>query len=479
MTNFLIDIQNTLLPEVILGVFALINFACAFLLGREHFKLSKIITLSGIMLALSQTFFLQISPNYYGFSSAILSNAYTVFFKILILMSGFLVVMLSRYKIRKKREIAFEYFGVLLCAIVGGLLAVSANNFLVLFIALQILAVSSSVLLCFSENESAKEFATKYLTVNSIGTGLILVGAAYIYSVSGSINFTDISQYFIEYDPNFLFLISSLLIFMGFGVNIFAMPFIFHLSDLFENATYPTIAFLSSVLLCSGLGAFAKIYVFVLQFGFLNKLFLAAISIIAMTIAAFAMTKASNMKRFLGYSTMLQSGYMIFGLSVLSVYSLSGMLFYMIAYLCAVFGIIAACALFNSSIGNDELEGYKTLAYNRPFYAIALSGCLLSLGGTGVCAGFIAKVYLLSAIARSGFIFLPALFWVFVIMMVGFYGYFRVIIKMFEPAEKLTEIEKKVVSTKFILYACFVAVLILFFFPQKIVQLCQSIAYYI
>ena len=127
------DITNTYLPELVLIIFILINLAASVFLHKNMYRISKGLTLTGIICAIAATFYLPISTeDTLAFGGAFLSNAYTLFFKILILISAFFLILLSRNMVRSTRELAFEYFTVFLSGVLFAMC--SSGNFIKLLI---------------------------------------------------------------------------------------------------------------------------------------------------------------------------------------------------------------------------------------------------------------------------------------------------------------------------------------------------------
>ena len=189
--------------------------------------------------------------------------------------------------------------------------------------------------------------------------------------------------------------------------------------------------------------------------------------------------RQTGVKRMLAYSMSVQSGIMLLGLGVFSVFSLSGVLFYLMCYMFANIGVWAAVILFYISTKRGDIEDYNGLIFHRPYYVIAFTTVLIALAGLAPTSGFVSKLYLFSAVARAGFLFLPFL----IISMLGcvimIFAYWKLIRAMFRRVETDAVINTQIVSSKFILYACALATVLICIFADKIIQLCQSVAYYL
>ena len=119
------ELVTAYLPEFVILIFVVFNIVGALFFGTNSYKLSKWITLLGIVMAIAATFYLQIEPDVYVFNGTFLTNIYTVFFKILILMAGFFLTLLSRNMLREKKDRAFEYFSVFLSGLLFSMCAIS------------------------------------------------------------------------------------------------------------------------------------------------------------------------------------------------------------------------------------------------------------------------------------------------------------------------------------------------------------------
>ena len=150
------ELISAYLPEFIILIFIIVNLVFSLFAGTSVYRISKWTTILGIILAIGSTIYLQIDPEVFAFDNMFLTNIYTVFFKILILISGFFLVLLSRNMIREKRDRASEYFSVFLSGLLFAMCAVSSVNFVSLFVALEALGLSCYLLLSLNKNPNAK-----------------------------------------------------------------------------------------------------------------------------------------------------------------------------------------------------------------------------------------------------------------------------------------------------------------------------------
>ncbi len=472
------EIVSAYLPEFIIIVFILFSLLASLFFNTYLYKLSKWVTLLGIVLALASTFYLQIEPEAYAFNNSFLSNIYTVFFKILILISGFFLTLLSRNMIREKRDRAFEYFSVFLSGLLFAMCAVSATDFVGLFVSLEALGLSCYLLLSFTKSPDSKQLTFGYLVQGAVVSSLFLVGLSLLYGMCAQMDYEQISLYFSRNQPQILLTLSLLLMTCTIMFKLGVVPFSSWLPDTFQGAGYPIAAYMSCIPVLACFGVLSRMLMILLNYTFTMKIVFACLAVITIVLGSLSAIRQDSLKRLMAYSMSVHSGIMLLGLCVFSVYSLSGVLFYLFCYVFSNIGAWSAIILLYNSGRLENLNDLKGLIYHRPYYVIAFTVVLISLAGLAPTCGFVAKLYISSAVARSGFIFLPFLLISLLASVIMIYAYWRIIRAMFRRIETDISIDNNIISSKFILYACAFATVGICLFSDKIIQLCQLVAYY-
>lgn len=481
MNNFFTDIMNAYLPEFIIIIFVLFNLIASLFFNTYLYKLSKWFTLCGITAALAATLYLPIDPDNQGilaFNGEILSNIYVVFFKILILICGFFLTLLSRNLIREKRDRAFEYFTVFLSALFFAMCSVSVTDFVGLFVSMEGLGLCSYLLLNFSKTPDAKQLSFGYLIQGFVASMLFLLGMAYMYGLCGQVTFNGVSDYFMQNHSVFLLPFSLILIFAPFLFKLGLVPFSSWVADTFEGGSYPIGAYISSIPVLACLGILARIMLMFIEYTPVLRLVCVIIAVSTIICGSFCAIRQTTLKKLMAYSMSVQSGIMLLGLGVFSVFSLSGVLFYLLCYMFANIGAWSAIILFYDSCKCGNIDDLKGLIFHRPYYVIAFTTVLIALAGLAPTSGFVARLYLFSAVARAGFLFLPFLIISMLAGVVIIFAYWKLIRAMFRRVDSDIVIDTKIISSKFILYACAVASVLFCIFADKIIQLCQAAAYY-
>lgn len=476
--EFLTNILNIMLPEMIIILFIFIQIILSMILDMKFYKLSKWITILGLFLATALCSKVQIEPIYYGFKNSIISDNYTIFFKVLILVSSFLIVFLTKRTITTRRDNAYQFNAILLTAVLGALTLVSANDFLTMFISMETLGFATYFLIAFEKGFKSKEATFKYIIISSVASAVFLFGVSYLYGITNSINFSTIYEYFLEKNPTLLYSMAAIFVTCGLSFKLGVIPFANWILDIYESANTSVVTFLSIVPKIAMFGILARLLVFPLSYSFELTFVLVIVSVVTAIWANCLAIRQTNIKRLLACSSSANAAYVLFAASLVSVFNLSTVLFYLIAYIFMNIGVFTAVIILESSEFSNYLYEFKNFAYTNPVFTLCFATCILGLAGFPITAGFISKIYLFSAIARSGLVFIPFLIVMMLTIVISVYYYLRVVKLMFEKSDVPSEvIPHKTSSAIVILYCCATITILLGIFPSKVIEWCLLIAY--
>lgn len=477
--EFLNNIFNILLPELAIIFFIFIQIILSMVLDIKFYKISKWITLLGIITAASLCTKVQIDPLVYGFKEAIVSDNYTVFFKCLILIASFLIVFLTKKTISSRRGNAFQFNALLLTAILGALSLVSSNDFLTMFISMETLGFAMFFLLAFERGFESKNATFKYIVISAVASAVFLFGVSYLYGITNSVNFSVIYEFFLEKNPTLLYSLAAIFIVSGLLFKLAVIPFSNWILDVYEGSGTSMVTFLSMIPKIAMFGILTRLLVFPLSRSFELTFTLVILSVLTAIWANCLAVRQKNIKRLLACSSSANAAYVLFAASLVDVFNLSTVLFYLIAYIFMNIGAFAAVIILENSEFANRLFEFKNFAYKNPIFTLCFSICILGLAGFPITAGFVSKIYLFSAITRSGLIFLPFLGVLMLTVVVSVYYYLTIIKHMFEKSDSVSSevIPHKTSSAIVILYFCALTTIILGILPSKIIELCQIIAY--
>lgn len=475
---FLQDIFNSMLPEIIilLTIFTVIIISMFY--NVRFYKLSKWIALGGIVLALFSLQKLQLEPIYYAFNYNILSDTFTVFFKALILVAAIMIILLSKKNVSTRNHKTFQFYALLLSAIFSSLLILSSNDFITLTITLEMLSFSLYFLIAYKKGYLSKEASFKYLITNAFATSIYLFGVSYLYGLTSSFNFNDINNYFMKQDASFIYTFANIFIITGLLFKLAILPFANWVLEVYEGAHVSVTAFISTIPKIAMIALIARLLVFPAGYSFELPFVLIILSAITAIWANILAIRQKNILKILACSSSANVSYMLFVLALVSVSNLATVLFYLITYVFMNLGAFANIVALENSGYSKKLSDLKGLVYTNPMFTLAFTICILGLAGFPITSGFVAKLYLLSAIVTSGILFVPFLLLIIFAIVIGAYYYTNIIKVMFEKSKD----DKRIIyssttSQSVVLYLCAIITLIVGICPSKLVDLCKFIAY--
>ncbi len=477
--GFITDIFNSLLSEVclLLTVFVLAIFSMFY--NVKYHKISKWIALFGVSAALVSLKFLQLEPVYYSFSEAIISDTFTVFIKALILISSFIIILLSKKNVTKRNHKTFQFYLLLISAVLSSLFVVSSNDFLMLTVSLEFLSFSIYFLIAYKKGYNSKESSFKYIVTNSFSTAIYLFGVSYLYGITSSFNFNAINDYFMQNEPTLLYSFAIIFISLGLLFKLAILPFANWVLDVYEGSATSVAAFIATVPKIAVLAILARLLCFIMGNSFELPVILICLAVVTAFWANSLAIRQKSILRIFACSSSANASYMLFALSLMSVYNLSTVLFYLTTYIFMNLGIFAAIIVLENSNYALSLQSLRGLAYSNPIFTLAFAICLFGLAGFPITSGFIAKLYLLSAIVRSGVVFMPLLIALVITMVIACYYYTKIVKTMFEKENKnINEIlPNRTSSPSVTLYVCALITVIIGIMPAMLIELCKFVAY--
>ena len=328
-----------------------------------------------------------------------------------------------------------DFSSLIFFASAGAVVMVSHADLTMLFIGIEILSISMYVMSASKKDDArSNESGFKYFLMGSFATGFLLFGMALVYGATGTFNLAGIGAYAASGAVSDLMTPGILLIMAGLAFKVAAAPFHFWAPDVYDGAPTPVTAFMSTVVKTAAFAAFLRLFqVSFAPVGDVWKPALAVISAVSILGGNILAVYQTSLKRMLAYSSIAHAGYMIMALVAGNDWSQSAMLLYLAAYSFASIGLFSVL-LSLSEAGNESVSALKGFArvHQKPAFAIVI--LTLSMAGIPPVAGFFAKYYMFSAAMISGYSWLVLL--AVIGSLIGVYYYFRIIISMFQPADR-------------------------------------------
>jgi NADH-quinone oxidoreductase subunit N len=337
-----------------------------------------------------------------------------IFFKRFFLVAAILVLILAAEFSDRIAAGVSEYYSLILFALAGMLFAASANHFALLFVSMELITITFYVLTSFQRSRlTSLEAGVKYLILGALSSAIMVYGIALVWGATGKLSFPDLAVVAPQYAHNRILLAGLLLVLVGLGFKIAAVPFQIWVPDVYQGAPTPTTAFLA-------IGSKAAGFVLLLRVLFTAVPAITArwtnllIVISALTIlyGNLCAIPQRNVKRLLGYSSIAHAGYLLLGVvAVAPVITRTpgnlgaggaAILYYLSGYLFTVVAAFAVIALVMRHLETEDIAGLAGLDRRSPLLAATMTLSMVSLAGIPPLAGFFGKFLLLKAVIQQG-----------------------------------------------------------------------------
>ena len=472
------DIFNIMLPQFVLGGFIILLLILSMVLSPRFYRYARLISIIGISSAIVLLSTVQTEPQYFGFRNSIMADSYTLLFNFVILLCGFLTVLLTKNLIKTVKRHAYTVHALLLSAILGAIYVVSANDFLTLLVSAELLGFSTYFLIAISKGYCSKEAAFKYLITSAVSTGIFLFGVSYSYGICGSLNFSYIYEYITENETSLIYSISAIMIVLGLASKLAVFPFANWVIDVYKNTETSILAFLSTIPKLAMFGIICRLMVFPLSNSFELTFVIAILSLITALWANTYAIRENNVKAILACSASANASYALLTASLVSVYNLSTVIFYLICYVIMNIGVFAYLNIYGDK-NSFDINAFKGIYHKNHVLTASYAVLIIALAGIPITSGFIAKIYLFSAIANSGLIFVPFLLGLLLLTVIALFYYLKILMPLFEECDKSVEIQTLTpkFSQKFVLIVSAIITILIGIYPEILIQLCRFIAY--
>jgi len=367
------------------------------------------------------------------------------------------------------------------------MLMVEANDFLILFVGLEMQGLCLYILAAFNRmNLKSSEAAVKYFVLGALSTCLYLYGTSLLYGFSGSTNFEILGSVIrmesIHEVPLGLFL-AIVFIIAALSFKVSAVPFHMWTPDVYEGCPTPITAFIAATPKIAAMIVFLRLMVkpFILLYGEWQAIII-FLSFLSMAWGAFAALQQTNIRRLLAYSAIGQMGYVLMGIAAANDEGIQSVFVYLTIYLVMIIGTFGCLLCFRGKghEGVQNLEDLSGISILHPKISFALAIFMFSLAGLPPLAGFFAKLYVLKA-ALSANLFALAIFGVLTSVVASYY-YLKIVKIMY--FDSIPEVQAGsygqtvALSTEMniVLSLCVAITLLFFVFPNPILEMAQRAA---
>lgn len=406
--NLIQESLSFFIPEIILGSSVVFILFLGLLLRSrvEKIKMQRLLLVTAAILimvsASLQLFQLHqfVEPeNMFGM---LRNDNISTYLKILFDTGGLFTLLMSFRK--EPGKYITEYISLIFAIVLGSHLLVMSVNFVMVFLSLELISLSSYVLAGFSFNRQGTEGSMKYFLFGSVASAIMVYGFSILYGLTGTLHFSSAEfSAALMPDSSPLFFISTLMCLAGFLYKIAAVPMHPWAPDIYEAAPIPVVAFFSVVPKLAGIGILVQ---FMRALNLSDQPYydwqfiVSVISIITLTVGNFSALWQKRPKRLMAYSSIAQSGFLLTGIAAMLPEGIHFMLFYAAIYLVMNFLVFLYLQYFedHNIIVIDDFAG-QSRRFAWPLIALLIG--LISLTGLPPTGGFMAKIFIFSSLWKA------------------------------------------------------------------------------
>ena len=422
---------SALLPEIILGCFAVLILFVDLLIPRARPQLARLSigvqVFAGLLLILELPASLASPGREVLFAGLLAQDANADLMRLFFIVCSICVTHIGVVFLKKQSLARVEFYHLVLVVTASFMVLVQSHHFLILFVALETLTIGFYVLVSYKrDSRYSLEAGLKYLIMGAFSSGMLLFGIALLYGVAGNpnlpmtaaspLNFTELGAFvgasnaFFNNSTNVMVLFGAVLVLTGIAFKIGVVPFQIWIPDVYQGAPTPVTAFLA---VSSKAAGFYLLYLLLhgpfADLQFLTVPLLSLIAILTLVFGNIAALGQRNVKRVMGMSGVAHAGILLMGLlaSLTIDWAFAAVLFYLVTYALASFGVFEVMAHVTDKADDDQdLDHYDDLLRKRPYLGGVLLVSLGSLAGIPPLAGFVAKLLIFIAAFQAG------LYWV-------------------------------------------------------------------
>ncbi len=438
MTNDLTLNLGYALPEIVLAALACLVLLIEAIFAEKGRNTAFVVAIASLVLTAWLSALQYGDEVHKAFADMYVADNLAAALKTMINLLTVGVFISSRRYLAERELFRGEYYVLGMFAVLGMMIMVSSSTFLVLYMGLELQALSLYLMTAYHRDSAqSSEAAMKYFVLGALSSGIFLYGVSLLYGLSSGFDFDGIRAASILYGAKSpVMALALVMVVVALAFKIGAVPFHMWIPDVYQGSPTPTTAFIATA---PKLAAFAVFYRILVE-GMaplvanwqLMFIVLAILSIFVGNVTAIAQT---NLKRMLGYSTISHMGFFLLGFLTGNSNGYAAAMFYMLVYAFMVLGAFGVILLLaRKGFEADELDDMKGLSQRHPWYAFLMLLVMISMSGIPPTIGFYAKLNIIQSLLSVGMVWLAVV--AVLLAVIGAFYYLRVIKLMyFDPPE--------------------------------------------
>jgi len=465
-----------LLPEMFVAVLAMALLLIDLFIEKDKKYITAYASIATSLIAAFLSVKVMMPETVVAFYGFFVLDQFAVLAKVLICAGTAFGMVLSIDYMKNEKHLG-EYYVLMLFAMLGMMLMASANNFIIMYLGMELMALCVYVLVGYQRDVlRSSEASLKYFILGALSSGMLLYGITFIYGVSGSFDFNTIGAALSgsEGHASSAVLLGLVFIIAGMAFKVSMAPFHMWTPDAYEGAPTPVTAFMSVAPKVAGFVIFVRVLADAmpaLQQEY--TMILTWLAVITMAVGNLAAIAQRNIKRMLAYSTIGHVGFVMLGLIAANADGYAGIMVYLTIYLFMNMGVFAIVILMRrDGIQGELLDDFAGLSKVRPGYALAMGLLLFSLAGIPFLAGFWAKYVVFLAAVEAGHLYL--VLYALLFSAVGAFYYIRVVKYIYFDEERVAFNfdESRLMQATVVISA--IAVVALGIYPDPLIELCKQ-----
>lgn len=418
------------IPEIIMLAMACLVLIVDLFLPQEKRGFTLLLSVITLLSALIAVIMVAPVDTISTFSHSFVLDRLAVMLKVAVCGVGILVFVYSRDYLIDHDMYKGEYYVLGLFATLGMMIMISAHSFLLLYLGLELLALSLYAMIAFNrQSVIASEAAMKYFVLGAMASGLLLYGISIFYGITGTLNISALPAAVISHmDKNPLVCAFALtFIVVGLAFKLGAVPFHLWLPDIYQGSPTAVTLFIATTPKIAGFAIAIRLLVdglLVLQVDWSSMLMM--LSIASMVIGNVVAIAQTNFKRMLAYSTISQVGFILLGILSADANGYAAAMFYTITYVITAsvaFGVLLL--LSRKGFEAENITDLAGLNHTNPWYAALLSIAMFSMAGVPPMVGFYAKLGVLQSVISAGLVWVAVV--AVLLSVIGLFYYLRIV----------------------------------------------------
>ncbi len=465
---------NLIFPEI----FVSLSIMFLLILGvfkkngsKLTFNFALFVILVATIISINETFSISRATL---FNQSVVIDHMSSLMKIITLIGGFLVLLISSSYLKAYKLYNIEYPVLILSSILGMMVMISSNDLIVFYMGLELQSLALYVLATYNRDQlNSSEAGLKYFVLSALSSGLLLYGCSLIYGFSGSTNFDIISNKLNS--DEYILTFGIVFILVGLAFKISAVPFHMWAPDVYEGSPTTVTLFFTIVPKIAALTVFIRF----LYVPFANlidqwQMIIIFLSIASMVFGAVAAIGQTNIKRLIAYSSIGHIGYTLAGLATTSNEGIQSSIIYISIYIVMNLALFSCLLMLRRQDQYyEDIDDLSGLSKNHPLLSLCFLVILFSLAGIPPLAGFFAKFYIFKAVLEQSMYFL-AIVGLLSTVIAAFY-YLRIIKIIYFDKEKDKYDTDHNLWLKFSLTASTILILLYFIFPSQLIEVVSRI----